>query len=722
MAPSGFGDEPVFPSTSKYAWLLDQVQEDGTVSFDVAKQAFSIAVAPLPGVADPVGDPPAQYERVDGTSAILWLTPYVDQLTAEQRVVWDQETTPPSDAVPIRDQGQAGRRLMGGFAPAVAADVTMQTFTDALADARVILNKKLGRTLSFDPVFTRNLNHEGGGGVLAMAIPLGRDGRMQGCWIRANPELSLMSLEALRASMAHEMYHCYQMLLWDHNGLPLVAHPAWLLEGSAEWVGETAMGPSEIGRDWWAGYLVSPTASTFDRSYDAVGFYEHMVEEGTDPWTKLDDMMLAGTSAVAYDKGRATDDAFLDTWASGFFRDSLMGAPWNAVGIWQVQQRAGRQKFNLGNGDIEAVSADYVANTIIDLNSTADIVETSIGGHARLRAGTIDDIGLQQRFYCTRSGGCTCPAGQTLSLSDLENAPPQMSIGITGGLETVSGTVVGHRLEEYCTPGTPRPPSTGPPCSTGCGGSNGDPHMKTVDGSRYDLQAAGEYVLLRSPDSSVEMQARQEPRGEVATINTAVATKVNDHRVGFYMSETGSPEVKIDGQPVAADAVGSTDLGTGATLSSYQRGYELDFPDGTKLWALSMGSWGINVLVLPSDALRADGVGIIARVPSDARFRIPALPDGSTLPAPANHDEHYQELYGTFAPAWRVTRGRHAVRLRRGTDDRLIHRRRLPTADGTGRRVGGPSGRTGDCPPGLPRGDGHRSRRAVRIRRRRHRR
>ena len=54
------------------------------------------------------------------------------------------------------------------------------------------------------------------------------------------------------------------------------------------------------------------------------------------------------------------------------------------------------------------------------------------------------------------------------------------------------------------------------------------------------------------------------------------------------MADSGSPTVKVDGQDVAADAVGSTDLGTGATLAAYERGYELDFPDGTKLWALSM--------------------------------------------------------------------------------------------------------------------------------------
>jgi hypothetical protein len=139
----------------------------------------------------------------------------------------------------------------------------------------------------------------------------------------------------------------------------------------------------------------------------------------------------------------------------------------------------------------------------------------------------------------------------------------------------------------------------------------------------------------------------------VATINTAVAARVNSHRVAFYVSANGAPDVKVDGQPIET-GFAATDLGPGASLSQFQRGYELDFPDGTKLWALSLGSWGINILVLPSDALRSTGGGLIAHVPSDARFRVPALPDGSLLPPPTDRHDHYHLLYDVFSPAWRV--------------------------------------------------------------------
>ncbi len=214
--------------------------------------------------------------------------------------------------------------------------------------------------------------------------------------------------------------------------------------------------------------------------------------------------------------------------------------------------------------------------------------------------------------------------------------------------------VRGISKDEWCGPEkTPRPD----PCSAGCGGSNGDPHLRTIDRARYDFQAAGEYVLLRSPDSSVEIQARQVQCGSSCkiTVNSAVAARVNGHRVAFYATSSGLPDVRIDGAATTAASVASADLGTGASLAAHQRGYELDFPDGTKLWALSVGGSAFNILVLPSESLRASGGGLMGRVPTGGAFQIPALPDGSTLPVPKDRADRYHLLYEVFGPAWRVT-------------------------------------------------------------------
>jgi hypothetical protein len=229
--------------------------------------------------------------------------------------------------------------------------------------------------------------------------------------------------------------------------------------------------------------------------------------------------------------------------------------------------------------------------------------------------------------------------------------------------------VVGHTLEEECgkDKDDPFPPpgsgggtgggggggGTDDGCGYACAGSNGDPHLHTVSGAYYDFQAAGEFTLLRSADGSLEIQARQEPYADSdhVAINTAVAARVNGHRVGIYF--TGSAlAARVDGQ--ASDLTSPLDLGDGAALVRHSRGFELDFPDGTQLWALSLGAYGINAQVRPSDDLRRSGVGILGPV-LPGGLGVPKLPDGTRLPRAANSQQRYQLLYGTFAAAWHVT-------------------------------------------------------------------
>ena len=64
---------------------------------------------------------------------------------------------------------------------------------------------------------------------------------------------------------------------------------------------------------------------------------------------------------------------------------------------------------------------------------------------------------------------------------------------------------------------------SGPVCLLACSGTDGinpfacelicfygDPHERTADGLEIDFQAAGEFVVARSADGSVELQARFE--------------------------------------------------------------------------------------------------------------------------------------------------------------------------------------------------------------------
>jgi hypothetical protein len=216
-------------------------------------------------------------------------------------------------------------------------------------------------------------------------------------------------------------------------------------------------------------------------------------------------------------------------------------------------------------------------------------------------------------------------------------------------------------MADLCkAPSTPQPqpsaqkPSTQQnPCGPNCSDSNGDPHLLTVNRYRYDFQAAGEFTLLQSADSSLEIQTRQEPFGTFGgvSINTAIAAKVGSHRVGVYASG-GTLQARVDGTAVALGS--PMDLGGGGRIATYTNGFEIDFPDGTKMWTLSVGKWGINALISPSASLRTSGVGLLGPIVPGG-LGVPALPDGTMLPAAADRHARNSVVYGQFADAWRVT-------------------------------------------------------------------
>jgi hypothetical protein len=93
----------------------------------------------------------------------------------------------------------------------------------------------------------------------------------------------------------------------------------------------------------------------------------------------------------------------------------------------------------------------------------------------------------------------------------------------------------------------------------------GDPHIRTVDGTNYDFQSDGEFVLLRG--ENLEIQSRQTavptaaplgPDGHsglttCVSINTAAAFRVGPHRISYQPGLRGEPnpeglELRVDGR------------------------------------------------------------------------------------------------------------------------------------------------------------------------------
>lgn len=214
--------------------------------------------------------------------------------------------------------------------------------------------------------------------------------------------------------------------------------------------------------------------------------------------------------------------------------------------------------------------------------------------------------------------------------------------------------------------------------------TEGDPHMRTVDGVNYDFQGAGEFILLR--DEAMEVQARQvavttggplgaNPHTGLSTcvsLSTAVALRVGLHRISYQPRigksgnefderagrQTEQLVLRIDGKVAE---LGNTPIpltaGGRILRTTANDGIEVQYPGGpavvvTPQWWAQRQLWYMNIGV--RNARAVEGVmGAIA--PNNW---LPALPDGSWLgPRPADLAKRYRDLYRTFANAWRVDSG-----------------------------------------------------------------
>jgi hypothetical protein len=206
----------------------------------------------------------------------------------------------------------------------------------------------------------------------------------------------------------------------------------------------------------------------------------------------------------------------------------------------------------------------------------------------------------------------------------------------------------------------------------GHGDSEGDPHIRTIDGTPYDFQSAGEFVLLRG--ENFEVQTRQtavETEGPLwndhtglsscVSLNTAVAIRVGPHRITYQPNpnakDAGTLQLRVDGNLV--DRIGDRGivLPSGGRIlpTTAPSGLQIQYPGGTEvivtpdLW-VQYQLWHLNIYMRN---VRANE-GIMGSIAPDNW--LPALPDGTFLGRrPDDSAQRYQDLYEKFADAWRVT-------------------------------------------------------------------
>ena len=210
--------------------------------------------------------------------------------------------------------------------------------------------------------------------------------------------------------------------------------------------------------------------------------------------------------------------------------------------------------------------------------------------------------------------------------------------------------------------------------------TEGDPHIRTVDGVNYDFQSAGEFVLLR--DEGMELQARQsavttagplQPNAHTGlsscvSVNTAVAMRVGEHIVTYQpdlSEQAGDPDdpdtqsprlqLRIDGK---ATLLGDDPIplreGGRIVPTNNEGGLEVQIPGGTRVAVTPMFWQSHQVHFMQINVYHARAIdGIMGAIAPNNW--LPRLSNGDFLgPRPASLAQRHQDLYETFADSWRV--------------------------------------------------------------------
>ncbi len=352
---------------------------------------------------------------------------------------------------------------------------------------------------------------------------------------------------------------------------------------------------------------------------------------------------------------------------------------WDATGsvaadTVAIHHPSGDEKAISFNND-PVTSTDYLSNTVIPGEDHWRVDDWEDGTTEGGSSGScLWDAATQLCVGQLHGGYASCT-------SDTSDWYGKLSVSWNGGGSSAT------RLSDWLDPG-----------STGTLSLNGDPHITTLDGTRYDFQGAGEYVVLRDPGVA-EMQVRQAPIATTfnpgpnpyhglatcVSLNTAVAARVGERRVTYQPDLRGVPnpeglQLRVDGklQTVGPEGI---DLGNGGRIvqTSAPGGIDILYPAKYVLrvtpgWWSSQSKWYINVGVLPAPATTTSGaspdstfIGGLAG-PIAPRSWLPALPDGSSMgPMPASLHDRYVGLYEKFGEAWRVTDRSSLFDYRRGT-------------------------------------------------------
>jgi hypothetical protein len=188
---------------------------------------------------------------------------------------------------------------------------------------------------------------------------------------------------------------------------------------------------------------------------------------------------------------------------------------------------------------------------------------------------------------------------------------------------------------------------------TGTGSTTGEPHMRSFDGQRFDFQAIGDFILVRSRQGSFEVHVRQQPYRRLThvSLNSGVVVRDGRDRIEW---EVVRGEPLLNGRPRAMRDGEVVKLRSHAILRREGGAFVLATAAGDRVSVALHGPY-IDVRISLADQRKGSVSGLLGNYDGNAENDVQAS-SGALVSLPKYGDaiDYTHSLFATFGASWRV--------------------------------------------------------------------